>query len=139
MEAPLLFLFKTIREKYGLCYLIHSAYYAASGILVISALVDALQIKKTISKIDKALEELRIDEIALEEAKAYFIGNTLLGDDFIDTKLHAYLTDHYFPEMPKTNKDIQGIQAVQKEDVLRAYTLLKKSYTYVLGGKKNEK
>ncbi len=132
-------LFKTIREKYGLCYLIHSAYYAASGILVISALIDALQIKKTISKIDKALEELQIDEIALEEAKAYFIGNTLLGDDFIDTKLHAYLTDHYFPEMPKTNKDIQGIQAVQKEDVLRAYALLKKSYTYVLGGKKNEK
>lgn len=130
-------LFKTIREKYGLCYLIHSTYFAASGILVISALTDAKKIQRTIQKIDEVINNLsKLDfEVELADAKQYFLGLHQLGKDFIDSKIQEYITDHYFPKMPKSRMDMRRIQAVTKEDILCALSLLEKSYTYVFGGK----
>lgn len=131
-------LFNIVREKYGLCYSIHSTYYAATGILMISAAVDPKNEEKGIDAITEAIQSMEAYEFDLEPIQKHFISTALLGEDYIDTAIYNYLYDTYFLDTPKTTEEIQRIKQVKKEDILSAYHQIQKTFTYILGGKKNE-
>lgn len=132
-------LFQTIREKLGLCYSISSLYLGATGILVVSAIVNSEDVEDTLSAIDKIVDNFLSSPYSLKEIKAYYISNYYLGEDFIDTKINQYLSDTYFLDSPKSKEELKKIKSVTKQDVIQAYQKLKKAFTYVLGGETDEK
>jgi Predicted Zn-dependent peptidases len=132
-------LFQTIREKLGLCYSISSLYLGATGILVVSAIVNSEDVEDTLCAIDKIVDNFLSSPYSLKEIKAYYTSNYYLGEDFIDTKINQYLSDTYFLDSPKSKEELKKIKSVTKQDVIEAYQKLKKAFTYVLGGETDEK
>lgn len=132
-------LFQKVRETYGLCYSIHSTYFGASGIFLITCVLDPRDVEKGIRAIDEAIEEISKLEFDLEKVKAIFISNKLLQEDYLETAIENYISDTYFLDTPKSNEEIEGYASVTKEDILKVYKRLKKSFTYILGGKLHAK
>lgn len=128
------YLFTIVREKYGLCYSIHSTYLGASGIILVSCALEPQQLKQGLKAIDEAVLSLSKMDFDIEEAKQFYLSNHYIGKDYIDTAIHNYLGDHYFLDTPKSSLEVESIQAVTKEEVMEAYKKLKKSFTYVFGG-----
>lgn len=133
------YLFQLVREKYGLCYSIHSTYLGATGILVITCALDPMQVKKGLSAIEEAFLEIPKLEFFLEEIQNYYISNHNLGEDYIETAIQNYISDHYFLDTPKSTEEVEQMKKVSKEDILTVYQGLKKAFVYVLGGKHYEK
>lgn len=131
-------LFNIVREKYGLCYSIHSTYYAATGILMISAALDPKDEEKGMMAIEEAIQSLENFKFDLEPIQNHFVSSILLGEDYIDTAIYNYLYDTYFLDTPKTTEELKHIMKVKKEDIISAYHRIKKSFTYILGGKSHE-
>lgn len=131
------YLFGIVREKYGLCYSIHSTYLAASGIIILSCTLDPSSLNQGLEAIEEAFKELPKLNFDLEETKKHFISNHYLGEDYIDTAIQNYLSDHYFLDTPKSTKEVEALKHVSKQDILSAFHKLTKTFTYVYGGKKN--
>ncbi|MDE5546929.1 MAG: insulinase family protein [Anaeroplasmataceae bacterium] len=129
------YLFRKVREKYGLCYAISSSYMGASGIILISCVLDPKNVKKGIEAIEEAVEEIEKLEFDLEEIRNVFISKTRLMEDYLDTAIENYFMDTYFLDTPKSSQAIKGYQNVTMKDILEVYKRLKKSFVYVLGGK----
>ncbi|MDE7264229.1 MAG: insulinase family protein [Anaeroplasmataceae bacterium] len=133
------YLFQLVREKYGLCYSIHSTYLGATGIIVITCVLDPMQVKKGLSAIEEAILEILKLQFSLEEIQKYYISNHNLAEDYIDTAIQNYISDHYFLDTPKSFEEVNQMKKVSKEDILKVYQGLNKAFVYVLGGKINEK
>lgn len=129
------YLFKIVREKYGLCYSIHSTYLGATGIIVISCVLDSTLLKQGIEAIDEAISSMDNLDFELEETRKYYLSNHALGEDYIETAIQNYLGDNFFLDTPKSTSEVKGFQSVTKEEVKKVYKHLKKSFTYILGGK----
>lgn len=131
------YLFDIVREKYGLCYTIQSTYLAASGIIIISCVLDPSDVEQGTKAIDEAMQQIPKVEFDIDEIKKYFISNASLAQDYIEAAMQNYLSDHYFLDTPKTSKEVSAYKKVTKEDILSAYHKLEKTFTYIFGGKKN--
>ncbi|MDE6407404.1 MAG: insulinase family protein [Anaeroplasmataceae bacterium] len=129
------YLFRKVREKYGLCYSISSSYMGASGIILITCVLDPKNVKKGISAIEEALEEIPKLDFDLEEIRNIFISKVRLQEDYLDTAIENYLMDTYFLDTPKSCDVIKDYKNVTKDDILEVYKRLKKSFVYVLGGR----
>ncbi|MDE6660428.1 MAG: insulinase family protein, partial [Anaeroplasmataceae bacterium] len=133
------YLFRRVREKSGLCYSICSSYMGATGIIVIMCVLDPKDVKKGIKEIEKAVEDISNLDFDLEEVKKYFISSQLLQTDYLDTGIENYISDNYFLDTPKSKDEIMCFNKVTKEDILKVYKRLKKSFVYILGGKVDER
>lgn len=83
-------LFRIVREKYGLCYIIDSICYGASGIIVINAEIKSKDFNLVIEKIDEAIDSI-LENIDLEKIKKEFI---LLQSGAYDNP-ESYITDAF--------------------------------------------
>ncbi|MDE7106676.1 MAG: insulinase family protein, partial [Anaeroplasmataceae bacterium] len=90
------YLFQIVREKYGLSYSIHSTYLGASGILVVSVILDPKDVKAGLEAIDEAIKAIDEDKFDLEEAKRHHISLHDLKEDYIETAIQNTLTDEFF-------------------------------------------
>ncbi|MDE6242106.1 MAG: insulinase family protein [Anaeroplasmataceae bacterium] len=129
------YLFRKVREEYGLCYSISSNYMGASGIILITCVLDPKNVKKGIEAIEEAVKEIEKLDFDLEEIRNVFISRTRLMEDYLDTAIENYFMDTYFLDTPKSSQAIKSYKNVTMEDVLEVYKRLKKSFVYVLGGK----
>lgn len=129
------YLFQKVRETYGLCYSIHSSYLGATGIIIVSCALDPKNIKQGLKAIDEAVEEMKSLDFDLEEIKNIFIANHRFLEDYLDTVIQNYISDTYFLDTPKTSEEIKLYKSVTKEDIMKVYQKLKKSFVYILGGK----
>ncbi|MCM1130068.1 MAG: insulinase family protein [Roseburia sp.] len=128
------YLFQKVREEQGLCYYISSSYLGASGIILISCILDPKNIDKALKAIDEALEEIKNFNFDLDEIKNIFISNHRFLEDDLDTVIQNYLSDTYFLDTPKSLKEISLYRKVTQEDIGKVYQGLKKSFVYILGG-----
>lgn len=129
-------LFLLVREKYGLCYSISSIYLGASGIIIVSAILDEQKIPKALSRIEEAVETIGKGEYDLEEVKRYYLSIHQANEDFQETQISNYLTDHYFLDTPASDQETDALNAVKKEDIRKVFEQMKRTFTLTYGGKK---
>lgn len=131
-------LFKTVREKYGLCYSINSVYLGATGIIAVSAIINKKDLNKTLKAIKEAIKEIEDGNFNLKEAKEYCISKYYSGLDYLSTAVGNYLSDNYFLDSPKSTEELKSLKKVTKDDVLEVLKKLKQNFVYVYGGDGNE-
>ena len=129
------YLFNLVREKYGLCYSINSMYLGASGIIVVSTIIDYKDLDKVLELIDESLNQIKLMDFDLEEIKKYFLLNELVSLDNFYSKMENYLMDNFFSINDKSTNEINKINNLKIEDIERALKLIKKSFIYAYGGK----
>lgn len=130
-------LYNIIREQLGLCYSISSSYYASSGILLISAVINKKDLDLIIKEIDKIYDSI-LDDFDLDFIKKQFIYDKYEELDNINTYSSNSLYNSLFPYMIPSTMEIEMINNVTMEDIKKAHKKLKKSFIYVLGGDLNE-
>jgi len=126
-------LFSILREKYGLCYSIFSTHMGASGIILVSAIINKHDLSNVLEKIDEVFNIL-LDEVNLEEIKRYFLLERKGRTDYLETYINDHFMDTYFQDSPLTNQKEELINNVSLADIKKAYKKLRKSFIYVYGG-----
>ena len=132
------YLFDVVREKYGLCYNISSMYLGASGLIVVSAVINYNDLKKVLDAMDEALDKLKNDDINIDEIKKHFISNIKQGEDNFSSKIDNYFLDNFFIKGNESYKDIDKINNINIKDIKLALTKMNRTFTYAYGGKKND-
>lgn len=130
-------LFTIVREKYGLCYSIYSTHMGASGIILVSAIINKKDLKQALEKIDEAFNSI-LNDINLEEIKKHYILEKKGRDDYIGTRLNDHFMDTSFPNTSLSYMEEDLINKVTMSDIKKAYKKLKKSFVYVMGGDLDE-
>lgn len=126
-------LFTIVREKYGLCYSINSMYLGASGILICSAIIE----KRCGCNAEGDGGSINIDskeEYDLEEVRKYYLSLHRGNEDYQETAINNYLSDHFFLDTPRSYLEEEAIQAVSKKDLQEAFSRLEQTFVYVYGG-----
>ena len=131
-------LFRIVREKYGLCYQINSLYLGATGIIVVSAIINPSDLDKTLKAIKECEKEFENKDFDIEEARNYYLSNFTNGLDYLETAVNNYLADNFFLDTPKSDKELERINCVTKEDVYQAFLKLKQNFIFVYGGEQDE-
>jgi len=126
-------LFTEIREKLGLCYSISSSYLGASGIIIVSAIINKINEKKVISEIDNIFAHL-LDDFNLEEKKEYYKMYYKDKFDYIHTIYSEFINENYFINTPTIKDDLKIVDELTLEDIKKAHSLMKKTLVYVYGG-----
>jgi len=130
-------LFTVVREKYGLCYSIYSTHMGASGIIMVSAIINKKDLNQAIEKIDEAFESI-LEDLNLDEIKKHYILEKKGRDDYIGTRLNDHFMDTYFPNSSLSYMEEELINNVTLSDIKKAYKKMKKSFVYVMGGDLDE-
>ena len=130
-------LFEIIREKLGLCYSISSTYMAASGIILVHAIIDKKDVSKVINEIDNIFNHL-LDDFNLDEKKEYYKMYYKDKYDYIYTLYNEFLTKNYFKNTPIIKEEVEIIDSLTMEDIKEAYSKIIKKLVYVYGGDVNE-
>lgn len=131
-------LFQIVREKYGLCYSISSNYFGASGIILLSAIIDYTSLNKTLEAIDEAFNDL-LNNFSLQDIKDYFLLERSGRKDYLASYLSETFMDKNFIDSIPSCKEVEFIQEVTMQDVKKAYKKLKRSLIYVYGNTKEQK
>ncbi len=131
-------LFKIVREKYGLCYAISSMYLGATGIIIVSTILDKKNIEKAIEAFEESLNEIKNGNFDIEEVRRHYVSVYKANSDYQETAISNYLSDNYFLDSPKSTKELEGILSVTKEDISKCAQLLEQTFIYAYGGKNDE-
>lgn len=132
------FLFKIVREKYGLCYAISSMYLGATGIIIVSTILDKKNVLQATKAFEEALEEIKKGNFDIEEIRKHYVSVFKANTDFQETSISNYLSDNYFLDSPKSSDELNGILKVTKEDIITCANLLEETFIYAYGGVDNE-
>lgn len=132
------YLFKIVREKYGLCYAISSMYLGATGIILVSTILDKKNVQNALSAFEEAISEIKLGNFDCEEVRKHYISVYKANTDFQETSIANYLSDNYFLDSPKSSDELEGILSVTKEDIITCANLLEQTFIYVYGGENNE-
>lgn len=127
-------LFTIVREKYGLCYSINSMYLGASGILICSAIIEKKDVDATLKAMEEALTSIQKEEYDLEEVRKYYLSLHRGNEDYQETAINNYLSDHFFLDTPRSYLEEEAIQAVSKKDLQETFSRLEQTFVYVYGG-----
>lgn len=130
-------LFTIIREKLGLCYSISSTYMAASGIILVQAIINKSDEEKVLKEIDNLFNNL-LDDFNLEEKKAFYKMYYKDKYDYIYTLYAEFLNEKYFINTPTIKNEVAIIDSLTMDDIKEAYSKMKKTLVYVYGGDLNE-
>lgn len=125
-------LFQIVREKYGLCYSISSNYFGASGIILVSGIIDYKNLNKTLDAIDEAFNDV-LNGFSLQDIKDYFLLERSGRKDYLASYLTEVFMDKNFVDSIPSNMEEEYIQAVTMNDVKKAYKKLKRTLIYVYG------
>ena len=134
-------LFKEVREKYSLCYVINSVPNKLDHLILIRAGIDKENYNKTLELIDNILLEMKKGKISEEEirvAKEYFC--TAL--DEVEDSPTQILDNYYMMELIGTDtidEKRRNIMKVTKEDIVRVAKKVKMDTVFFLEGDSNEK
>lgn len=134
--SPFSKLFYEVREQEGLCYSISSSYLATSGILILSCSTEKNLVPKVLKSVEKVFKTL-FNSISLKEIKESILSLKLEEEDYIETAVYSYLTDHFFLDYPSTVKEIESIKLVTLKSLQQAYEKMKCSLIYTFGGDEN--
>ncbi|MBO5712375.1 MAG: insulinase family protein [Acholeplasmatales bacterium] len=130
-------LFSIVREKYGLCYSISSSYLGASGIIIVSVIINKKNLDKTLQAIDEAMYNL-LNDFNLEEYKYYLIETIESRKDNMSTYISDHFMDNFFIDSFPSKDEIDHINNVTMSDIKKAYKKLNKRLVYIYGGNNNE-
>ena len=131
-------LFNIVREKYGLCYSISSMYLGASGIIIVSSIINYSDIDKVLEAIDEAYNKIGNLDFDIDEIKEYFISNIINSKDNFNTLVDNYFLDNYFLKDNESYKELEKIDKLKIEDIKEVFKNTKRSFVYAYGGKKND-
>lgn len=127
---------KVIREKYSLCYSIHSSRSPVTGYMVVEAGINALNFKKTMNLIRKIVREMAEKSVTQEEIdKANMIYLTALkeNEDSPYTIISTYQTHEYLnTDLPE--KIAQETKKVTPEMISDYAAKIKLDTIYLLEG-----
>lgn len=134
-------LFQEVREKYSLCYVIHSAPNKLDHVLVIRAGIDKENYPKALALIEKNLQDMRKGNISEEEilvAKEYFC--TAL-DEVLDYP-NRILDNYYMMDLLQSDdleEKRKKIMSVGKTDIIKVAKKIKMDTVFLLEGDSHEK
>ena len=134
-------LFKEVREKYSLCYVINSVPNKLDHLILIRAGIDKENYTKTLELIDNILLDMKKGKINDEEirvAKEYFC--TAL--DELEDSPNQILDNYYMMELIGTDtidEKRRKIMKVTKEDIEKVAKKVKIDTVFFLEGDSNEK
>lgn len=126
------YLFRIVREKYGLCYSISTDLYGASGIVILSAEIKKDDLDIVISKIDEALNEA-INSFDLEKVKRVFILTHKASYDNQDSYVSDLICEKAFPIAYDSKTYMDKINSVTIEDIKEVVDIFKKSRKVIFG------
>ena len=133
-------LFINVREKNSLCYYINSVPQKLDNILIIRAGIDKKNIKKTVTLVEKELNNIKkgkVSEADLKTAKEYFA-------TAIDSLLESQtgIMDHYYMMSLLKTDDIETrlkkMNEVTLADIIKVSKKVKIDTVYCLEGINNE-
>lgn len=133
-------LFRNVREKNSLCYYINSVPQKLDNILIIRAGIDKKNIKKTVTLVEKELNNIKkgkVSEADLKTAKEYFA-------TAIDSLLESQtgIMDHYYMMSLLKTDDIETrlkkMNEVTLADIIKVSKKVKIDTVYCLEGINNE-
>lgn len=134
-------LFKEVREKYSLCYVINSVPNKLDHLVLIRAGIDKENYTKTLELIDNILLDMKKGKINDEEirvAKEYFC--TAL--DELEDSPNQILDNYYMMELIGTDtieEKRRNIMNVSKEDIVKVAKKVKIDTVFFLEGDSDEK
>lgn len=128
-------LFTLVREKYGLCYSISSTHFGASGIILVSAILDYKDKDRAIQAVDEAFDTL-LDEVNIADIKAYFLSEKKGRADYLLSYLNDDFMDRYFMDSVPSGKEEELLNRITPADMKAAYRKMKKALVYVYGGER---
>ena len=132
------YLFRTVREKYGLCYGISSDAYGASGILLVSAEIKKKDLKIAIEKIDEAID-CSLEFFDLEKMKRVVSLTHKASYDNQGAYISDLLVKKAFPIAYDSDTFIKNIEEVTMDDIKRVVHALKgKKKVFGYGGDQDE-
>ena len=129
-------LFKEVREKNSLCYTINSVPNKFDNIILIRAGIDKENYSKTITLIEKVLNDIKKGKISEQEikvAKEYY--NTSL--DSIEESQISIINDYFMKEMLNTDtieEKRKNINKVTKEEIIKVAKKIKLDTIFLLEG-----
>lgn len=132
---------KYLRRDKSLCYSVNSVFLKYNSLLTIRAGIKEDNFKIAVKMIKKALKEMeegKITEQELEEAKSYIISSIKLNDDDIYTLASRYLFN-YLEEFPLPEERIKQLKTVKIREIIKLSSKIKLSAIYMLApkGEKN--
>lgn len=132
------YLFRTVREKYGLCYSISSEVYGASGIVLISAEIKKKDFDLVLEKIDEAIDEA-IQFFDLNQMKRVVSLTHLASYDNQGAYISDLFTKKAFPKVYDSDTYIKNIDSVTIDDIKGIIQKLKrKRIVFGFGGDLDE-
>ena len=134
-------LFKEVREKYSLCYVINSVPNKLDHLVLIRAGIDKENYTKTLELIDNILLDMKkwkINDEEIRVAKEYFC--TAL--DELEDSPNQILDNYYMMELIGTDtieEKRRNIMNVSKEDIVKVAKKVKIDTVFFLEGDSDEK
>lgn len=135
-------LFQNVREKLSLCYSIGSSYYAAKGIVLVSAGIDFDKEQAAREEIARQLAACVSGDITPEEltaAKEALVSGLRAVHDSPSAIENYYQTVALADVDRTAQSHLQAVQAVTAEDVVKMAKTLRPAATYFLKGESHGK
>ena len=110
---------------------------AASGIILVQAIINKKDEKKVIEEIDNIFNHL-LDDFNLEEKKEFYKMYYKDKYDYIYTLYSEFMNENYFINTPTIKKELEIIESLTMDDIKEAYLKMKKALVYVYGGDLDE-
>ena len=130
-------LFQNVREKQSLCYSVGSGYYAAKGLLLVSAGIDFDKEAQTRQEVERQLEACRrgdITDAELTAARQALI-STLQGVHDSPSSIEGYYSSMVLSGIDRTPEEYrQGIEQVTAAQVTEAARSVTAHSSYFLKG-----
>ena len=133
-------LFKTIREKYSLCYSIDSHYDAFNGVITINAGIEDYDIERVKELISQIIEDIilgNFDEELLEITKTMLINSAKVSvDDPYSMIAKSFNKD--LCNLKSSYSNIEALNALTKAQICNAAKSMKRDTVFILRGSNNE-
>ncbi len=139
--TPFSMLFKTVREKMSLCYYCSASFVRSKNIMIVESGVDNSKVKDAEKAICAELKKLCSGEFSdelLSDTKRYLCSLLKAVEDAPNAYSDKYLTSVVLSEGLNENEKAE-IEAVSREDLMRAAEKTRLCEVYVLAGGKNDK
>ncbi len=131
-------LYKSIREKYTLCYAISSMYLKQDRLLLLHISLENDNVKKAVSLAKKDLKSMQNGDFTTEDvndAINNMIMSLEMSKDSNVAIMHNYIF-HEFENLPLLDERIELFKKVTKEDVINVSKKIKLNTVFTLEGRK---
>lgn len=130
-------LFRTVREKHSLCYVVYSELYQYDGIALVHSGVNKTNIALALEKIKAVVNQVKegdFSEILIDKAKTQIIHAMKIGNDMLVTKIGKLLNSELRNIKLDDSQKIEKINAVTKTDIMNYISKWEPLYLYVVEG-----